>query len=122
MSDTVALWYYRYGRPAYSLYETEAEAARGAIYLEDSESGAVTGVQFADGRLLSNTSGKWQVTCEWWPEADRQEKLIEVQQREYASQRAAEPKRPTRQIKYPFDDGVTLRVDADEPGWLGGVT
>jgi hypothetical protein len=101
-----AVWYMRYGASSYELCDDEAEAVSYAYGLESAEEGYVSGLQFADGRLIKRDD--WQA-------------LDDYEKERLAAMRAAVPlsaPKPTRSIRDPFD-GQTVDADVDEPSWLG---
>lgn len=102
-----AVWYMRYGSVGYELCDDEREAAGFAYELEDSGNGSVTGVQFADGRVVKRDD--WQALASYEEELERS-----------ASERAANapPPPPTRNIRDPFY-GQSVSADVDDPDWLG---
>lgn len=106
-NEQCAVWYMHYGSARVVLFANEREAAGFAYELADSGSGAVTGVQFADGRLVKRDD--WQALDDYEDEVLRS-----------ASARAANapPPPPTRKVRDPFD-GQSVSVDADDPAWLG---
>ena len=113
MSDlscyTVALWYYRHGAVDYDLYETEEDAARLAVHLEDYGEASVVGAQFPDGRTVR--LGKWPA----YQEAVRQEREREACER---AEQAARPPIEYRQARDPFG-GQPVAIEEGEPAWLG---
>lgn len=107
--DTCAVWIWRYGRPDYELADSEEEAARIAVSIEDAESGAIAGVQFSDGRVIR--SEEWAA---FKAESDRRFK----EWREQVAQAPAVPPTPKRMVQFPFGSDK-VEIEADEPGWLG---
>ena len=103
----VALWYLRYGRMDYEVYDSEAEAADVAVSMIEANTAAPCGVQFPDGRAIER---------EEWPAFGEAEKRYERYQSAWLA-RKPEPK-PVRKITAPFGGGQ-IEVDADEPSWLG---
>lgn len=72
MADTspqCAVWYMRYGGAAYELCDDEQSAVQFAYALADQEEGAVSGVQFADGRLVERDD--WQALSDYEDERYR---------------------------------------------------
>ena len=102
-----ALWYDRgYGRIDYDLEDGEAEAARWAVVLEDSdEPAAILGVQFADGRTIPATH--------WGALAEARE-----QARQEEANRPVPPPIPTHTMRDPFR-GDEVEVEDESPAWVG---
>lgn len=106
---TVALWYLRYGSPDCDLCETEWEAASMAISLQDSGEASVSGVQFADGRLVAIRD--WRL----YHDVARRRHAEEKAERE---EQASRPPVPVREALDPFERRP-VRIEASEPAWLG---
>jgi hypothetical protein len=106
---TVALWYMRYGSPDYDLCETEQEAAAMAVYMVDDGRASVSGVQFADGRLVPIRD--WQA---YHDEARRRHAAEKAERDECASR----PPAPSREALDPFERR-RVKIEASEPAWLG---
>jgi hypothetical protein len=101
-----AVWYMRYGASSYEMCEDEPQAVHYAYALESAEEGYVSGVQFADGRLIKRDD--WQA-------------LDDFEKERYAAMRSVAPlpaPKPTRSIRDPFAE-QTVDADVDEPDWLG---
>ena len=107
--ESVALWYFRYGAPDYDLFDDEDAAADAAVSGEDYGQFSVSGVQFADGRLVRKEDWDAYKQAEQQRDADYQRRRAEAE---------VAPPVPQREIRDPFS-GKTLETDADEPSWLG---
>lgn len=103
----VALWYLRYGRMDYDIWDSEAEAAGIAVAMTDDCNGVPIGLQFPDGRLVDVENQPWPA----YEEAARRRDEFA------ASARKQEPP-PQRKITAPFGGGE-IEIDASEPDWLG---
>lgn len=101
-----ALWYGRYRREYYLIFNTEQKAAEMAVHLLESGEGNPHCVQFADGDVL---------LVENWPLFDE---VREAQAEESDAARAAERMQPTRVVLAPLTD-EPVTVPADAPRWLG---
>lgn len=108
--EQCALWFWRHYSLDFDLYDTEEEAARAAVAMEDNGDANVQGVQFRDGRCLDRDN---------WPAYEQAESRIRQEEKEWAARYAAEPARPTREIRDPFKRREVLTVDEDTPGWVG---
>lgn len=103
--STCALWYYRYG-PDYDLQDSEAEAARWAVVLEDGDEPAlILGVQFADGRTIP--ADQWEALAE-----------ARTQARQEEANRPLPTPIPTHTMRDPFR-GEEVEVEDDSPSWVG---
>jgi hypothetical protein len=101
----VALWYWRYNRMDYGIWDSEEEAAGIAVAMADDGGGSTAGVQFPDGRLIP---------CDEWAAYAEAERAREQAWHEAVQE---EP-RPQREITAPFGGGK-IKIGADEPAWLG---
>jgi hypothetical protein len=106
-----AVWYYRYHVLEYELCADEDEAVRFASGMSDAGTGAVIGVQFADGRTIKE--GDWSAL-----RAYEEEQWRRYEERARAAAANPPPKRTTRTITDPFDERKII-IDAAEPDWLG---
>lgn len=99
-----AVWYYHDGALCYELYETEEEAAHGAVYISDDAS--LIGLQKDDGTTV--TEAVWSAYIKArekrWEERKNREPLPAV---------------PTRKARNPFHPSEMAIVEASEPDWLG---
>lgn len=100
-----ALWYWRHGAMDYEIYDSEEQAAKEAVGMEEYDHGSPVGLQFSDGRTV--------LAEDWQALKDAQKKFNES-----VRCRQAAPTRATRLILNPFD-GAPKRVDDSEPQWLG---
>jgi len=103
----VALWYWRYRRIDYSLWDSEEEAAGIAAAMADDGTASPAGIQFQDGRLYPRD--EWAAY-----------RAAEDARRRAWDERVPEEPRPKRKITAPFGGGL-MEIDADEPSWLGVV-
>jgi hypothetical protein len=105
-----ALWYWSHGSIQYQLYNTEQEAARGAVYMaDDGDHGFPAGIQRQDGT--------WTALDDWEAyETERDRINDEVWRR--IREEDKKPKPPTRKIRPPFNDRE-ITIYATEPDWLG---
>lgn len=111
MADTYtcAVWYMRYFRPEYELCADEKEAAEYAVAVFDGGSGSILGVQFADGRTIPVND---------WNFFDETMKRLDAEnEARIAAQKAVVPP-PAREALDPFN-GEPLKIELDEPAWLG---
>jgi hypothetical protein len=108
MSEPVALWYCHLMSAQYEICGSEAEAGDRAVSIEDSDQGAVLGVQFPDGSVLGRDA--W---AEYRAARERRECALD-------HWIAGVHERPRRQIRDPFD-GRPVTAFADDPGWLGAA-
>lgn len=93
----------------YELCADEQEAVSYAYQLAESEQGAVSGVQFADGRLIERD--EWQALHDYEEERYRA-------WRDSANREPSTPSPPTRRVRSPFGD-QPVSAPADAPDWLG---
>jgi hypothetical protein len=105
----VALWLMRYHSPDYLLCDDEAEAASTALAIEDQGSGVPLGVQFPDGSTIK--------VDEWPVYAAAKQRQREAERQERANWQAA-PRPPMREARDPFR-GQPVRIELEEPAWLG---
>ena len=90
MSDECLLWYMVYGSAHAQLFPDEASAIRRTLYMEDDGSGAVDGVQFADGRYIDRDD---------WTALEEERTRLEEEM--WKSVKAASPKPPPSYVKSP---------------------
>lgn len=108
-TDSVALWYSRYHSPDYELCDSEEEAARLGVGMEDSGGASVLGVQFADGSTIERDN---------WPAFRAAQEWFWKAQRESQEASDAQPPVPRREVLDPFC-GHALKIRASDPQWLG---
>lgn len=101
--DQVALWYRRYRQADYMLCRDEEDAAGIGAAMEDNGGAYVTGVQFADGRVIERDN--------WAAFTAAKDRLIEANAEPL-------PPRAVRTIRDPFRDDL-VEIDTGEPLWLG---
>jgi hypothetical protein len=103
-----ALWYTRHHAPGFELCDSEEDAARRGIWMEEHGEAVVLGVQFTDGHAVAR--GDWAA----WQDAQR--RLTQ----EYEARLEAQVREPreTREIRDPFV-GQSLVTNAFTPAWLG---
>lgn len=106
---TCAVWYWRYFNMYYELFQSEREAARFAVDLENDGEGDVSGVQFSDGRAVARN--EWELFLQIDKEEDIRI-MREIQQRLKA------PSPPKRAIRDPFNNRE-IKIKITEPEWLG---
>jgi hypothetical protein len=99
-----AVWYYQDGALCYELYETEEEAAAGAVYISDDAS--LIGLQKDDGTTVAEASWSAYIKAreKRWEEWNNRKRLPAV---------------PMRQARNPFHPSEIAIVEASEPAWLG---
>jgi len=90
MSDECLLWYMVHGSAHAQLCDSEAAAIRRTIWMEDDGSGAVDGVQFADGRYIDRDD---------WTALEQERTRLE--QEMWEAVKASSPKPPPSWIKSP---------------------
>lgn len=100
-----AVWFMRHGSPDYELCDNEHDAAGFVYYMAESGSGVLSGIQFADGRIIK--------ADDW----DGPERYAEELDRDKAA-RPPSPPPETRTVHDPFS-----RQDAEvftkDPSWVG---
>jgi len=103
VDERVAVWYLRYQRAGYELFDSEAEAAGvAAAWLEDG-SATVLGAQYADGRAVP--AAQWDA--------------LSAAQRRNDSPIVIAPRTVLRQVRDPFLWRSVDILDDDVPAWLG---
>lgn len=114
-----ALWYWTYGCASYQIFDDENQAVDAAIDISHRGAGSISGVQFADGRLLD--------TEHWAALRAEEKRRMAVWQAEF-EQLKKMPRPKTRTVYEPFDSqhaepwqraSSEVKVPVDEPQWLG---
>ena len=108
-----ALWVWRHWNLTVEMYNTERDAARAAMGIEDQGTGAVEGVQLADGRTIDREN---------WPLLDELREAEVARIREMVARMT--PTTVGRRgidITSPFDSVGVAEWKADEPppAWVG---
>lgn len=112
MTQQCALWYLSHGSIFVEMCDDEAEAIDSAISMQDAETGAVAGIQRADGSYTDRDH--W---AEYQVESSRR-------LHEFMDELRRQPERPRpamREVTPPFETHFNqkARVPVDAPAWLG---